>query len=130
MNGNQRSAAYCLPATQVLAAPVARAAGKPICEHDGDGQLGLCVSNGEGMCLARRAVGVAWLTWLLRVGEPGRVIAIGIRSHSVWDLLCVTVWRSTLPGALDLSCGVEGALVAWWVMSGQGLGQTRCMSME
>ena len=78
------------------------------------------------MCVVRRAVGVAWLTWLLRVGEPGRVIAIGIRSHSVWDLLCVTVWRSTLPGALDLSCGVEGALVAWWVMSGQGLGHVAC----
>ena len=90
MNGNQRSAAYCLPATQVPAAPVARAAGKPICEQDGDGQLAaLGVSNGEGMCVARRAVGVAWLTWLLRVGEPGRVVAIGIWSHTVWDLHCV-----------------------------------------
>ena len=112
---------------------MARAAGKPICEQDGDGQLAaLGVSNGEGMCVARRAVGVAWLTWLLRVGEPGRVVAIGIWSHTVWDLHCVEpwVWSSTLPGALDLSCGVEGALVAWWVMSGQGLGQTRCMSLE
>ena len=90
MNGNQRSAAYCLPATQVPAAPVARAAGKPICEQGGDGQLAaLGVSNGEGMCVARRAVGVAWLTWLLRVGEPGRVVAIGIWSHTVWDLHCV-----------------------------------------
>ena len=24
--------------------------------------------------VARRAVGVAWLTWILRVGEPGRVV--------------------------------------------------------
>ena len=79
-----------LPTTQVPAAPVARAAGKPICEQDGDGQLAaLGVSNGEGMCVARRAVGVAWLTWLLRVGEPGRVVAIGIWSHTVWDLHCV-----------------------------------------
>ena len=79
-----------LPATQVPAAPVARAAGKPICEQGGDGQLAaLGVSNGEGMCVARRAVGVAWLTWLLRVGEPGRVVAIGIWSHTVWDLHCV-----------------------------------------
>ena len=69
---------------------MARADGKPICEQGGDGQLAaLGVSNREDMCVARRAVGVAWLTWLLRVGEPGRVIAIGIRSHSVWDLLCV-----------------------------------------
>ena len=82
------------------------------------------LSNGEGMCVARRAVGVAWLTWLLRVGEPGRVVAIGIWSHTVWDLH--SVWSSTLPGALDLSCGVEGALVAWWVMSGQGLGHVAC----
>ena len=37
-----------LPATQVPAAPVARAAGKPICEQDGDGQLGLCIVERGG----------------------------------------------------------------------------------
>ena len=92
MNGNQRSAAYCLPATQVPAAPVARAAGKPTYanrEVMASWLHALGVSNGEGVCVARRAVGVAWLTWLLRVGEPGRGVAIGIWSHTVWDLHCV-----------------------------------------
>ena len=69
-----------LTATQVPAAPVARAAGKPRLSMamrqleggTGPGRTALGVSDGGRACAS---LGRAWLTWLLKVGEAGRVVA-------------------------------------------------------
>ena len=45
----------------------------------GPGRTALDVSNAEGMRAARHR---AWLTWLLKVGEAGRVVA------SICEALC------------------------------------------